>query len=333
MGLAKKKLATWVMIGSTLPMPMVTMASDAEVKMYPQHPITLVVGFPPGAATDTLARHLARNMAEELGQRVIVENRPGAAGNVGAAAVAHSLPDGYTIYLALSSATLHKQLYRQVNYDFAADLAPVGLAASAPYVLVMGKHVSARTLAEAIQLARDNPGKMTVASGGIGSVGHILSEAIQEAAGVRLTHVPYKGAVPALTDVQGGRADFMITTLPSVLAHLKADRVRGMAVLTKDRLAVVPELPAIAEYGFKDARGSEWFAVMAPTETPPYAIERLNRAINTVLGDEDIRAPLTQLGYVIKPESNTPEALDALIEQHTRRWVPLLEQHGITGVQ
>jgi len=330
MSLGKKQLAALIMAGSAAPL-----AGQAAggVAAYPQRPITLVVGYPPGGAADVLARQLSLHMSEDLGQTVIVENRPGASSNIGAAIVAKAAPDGYTLHLASRSASLHKSMYRHIDYDFARDLTAVGMAARMPYVLVMGKHVQAETLQDALQLAQASPGMLTCASIGMGTANHLLCEAFQDGAGVQLTHIPYKGAAPAIIDVIGGRADLMFTALPSALAHLKAGSVRGMAVMTSARLAEIPDVPAIEEFGFMEAKGNAWLAVMAPTGTPKDIVNRLNSALINVLEKTELKDALASLGFIVPLSNNSPEAIDAFIAEDVERWTALLNDRQIKALQ
>ncbi|WP_233233441.1 tripartite tricarboxylate transporter substrate binding protein [Bordetella sp. LUAb4] len=330
MSLRKKQLAALIVAGSAASLG--AQAAD-DPAVYPQRPITLVVGYPPGGAADVLARQLAVHMSEDLGQTVIVENRPGASSNIAAAAVAKATPDGYTLHLASRSAALHKSMYRHIDYDFARDLVAVGMAARMPYVLVMGKHIQAATLQDALQLARASPGMLTCASIGMGTANHLLCEAFQESAGVQLTHIPYKGAAPALIDVIGGRADFMFTALPSALAHLQAESVRGMAVMTDVRLAEIPDVPAIEEYGFMEAKGNAWLAVMAPAGTPQDVIVRLNRALTAVLEKKAVKKALASLGFIVPLSNNSPEAIGVFIAEDTDRWTGLLADRQIKALQ
>jgi tripartite-type tricarboxylate transporter receptor subunit TctC len=244
MGLCRRGLGLLIVAGTAF--PWAAMSTEMEVDVYPKRPITLVVGFPPGDSSDVIARHLAHGMAQDLGQKVIVENRPGAAGNLGAAAVAVAKPDGYTVYLAVRPVALHKTMYREIKFDFSEDFVSVGMVAGIPYVLLKGKHVAADGMEEALALARTSPGKFTCATGGISTTSHLLCELLQEQAGVSWWHVPYRGAVAALHDVIGGRADFCVVSLVSALPHLGAGEVSALAVFLKQgSLPRRPCLPGI----------------------------------------------------------------------------------------
>lgn len=321
----KTVMRTVIVVGGALKFAMPAMAHEKEIEAYPVRPITLVVGFPPGGMVDILGRHLAKAMTEELGQAVIVENRPGATGSVGALAVARAVPDGYTIYLSPSAVILYFAAQTAPMVDFSEALAPVGEVAVASSVMVIGKHVKASTLAELIQVAKKNPGVLNMVSPGVNSLGHMYGEMFQNAAGVKLQHIPHQGAAPALADILGERADLMITAVPSVLEYIKADRVRAIAVLTPKRVPQLPDTPAMAELGFPALENSNWSAIFTPAGTPPYVISRLNRSINKILADAKVRKQLTSLGYMMALPDNTPENLEALVARQSRQWKRMLD--------
>lgn len=324
MGLCRNGLGLLIVAGTTF--PVLAMSSDRVVEVYPNRPITLVVGFPPGGGADVVARHLAMQMTEDLGQKVIIDNRPGALGNIAAAAVAKSDADGYTVYLAVRPVALHKSMYSSIDYDFAKDLVPVGMVVRVPYVLVMGKHVAATTLQDALALARGQPGVFTCASPGQSSTNHFLCQALQEKAAVTLAHIPYNGEMPALLDVIGGRADFAITSVLSALPYITSDTVRAMAVFADSRVPAIPFVPQMNELGDGDSQAQGWCAIMAPTGTPAHAISRLNRSINAALANPDVRKKLVALGYVLPEARNTPEALATFLVEDTERWTKILQQ-------
>ncbi len=312
--------------------PMSASATESGVE-YPARPITLILGYPPGGAGDTLARQLAKHMGEDLGQSIIVDYRPGASGNIGAATVARSAADGYTLYVATREVTLHKKLYGHMNYDFAKDLAPVGMAVKLPFVLLMGNHVKVASIQEAMNLARDRSGGMSCASTGVGSVNHLLCERLQESAGIDLLHLPYTGTAPALADVIGGRVDFMFTSQATALPYLKSGLVRCLAVMSSARLPELPDVPSIEEFGFMKAEGNAWFAIVAPARTPSHVIFRLNRSLNNVLAQEHVRESLASQGFVVPLSNNTPEALGAFMGEEAEMWTKALERLDVGSVQ
>ncbi|WP_233233439.1 tripartite tricarboxylate transporter substrate binding protein [Bordetella sp. LUAb4] len=331
MGLSvARSLIASVVAGSVMPISGVAAESSAS---YPERPIKLVLGFPPGGATDSVARQLAKHMGEDLGQQIIVDYRPGAAGNIGAMAVARAPADGYTLYLASRSETLHKKMYGHMNYDFSRDLVPVGMAVKLPFVLLMGKHVKAASIQEAIGLARERPGSISCASTGMGSTNHLLCEALQEAADVEILHLPYKGMTSALTDIVGGRTDLMFTSLAFALPYLQSDAVRCMSVISTTRLPELPDVPSIEEFGFMRADGNAWFAIVAPARTPSHVISRLNRSLNNVLAQDLVREAFTAQGFVVPLSNNTPEALGTFMGEEAEKWTEVLEKLNVSSVQ
>ncbi len=300
---------------------------------YPSRPITLILGYPPGGASDTLARQLAKYMAEDLGQPIVVNYRPGASGNIGALTVARAPADGYTLYLANHEITLHKKMYGHMNYDFSKDLAPVGMVVELPFILVMGNHVNVASIQAAMDLARGRPLSLSCASTGLGSVNHLLCEALQKAAGIELLHLPYKGSGPALVDMIGGRVDLLFTSLATAQPYLNSDMARCLAVMSAARLPELPDVPSIEELGFMKAEGSAWFAIVAPARTPSPVILRLNRALNNVLAQEVLREALASQGFVVPLSNNTPEALGTFMAAEEVKWTELFEKRNIGGVQ
>ncbi|MFC4275215.1 Bug family tripartite tricarboxylate transporter substrate binding protein [Achromobacter aloeverae] len=313
-------MSALIVSSSVIGFAMPAMAYDKEIKVYPDRPITLIVGFPPGGMVDILARHMAKAMTDELGQRVIVESRVGATGSVGASVVARAAPDGYTIYLSPSAVVLFLAAHAEPALDFSEALAPVGKVAVVSSVMVVGNHVKARTLAELIQSAKENPGALNMASPGVNTLGHMYGEMFQSAAGVKLQHIPHQGAAPAFSDILGERADLMFTAVPSALAHIKDDRVRPIAVLAPNRVPLLPDTPSMGELGFSELVNSDWLGIFAPVGTPSHVISRLNRSINKILADAQVRKQLAGLGYMVNLPDNTPESLEDLVVQQSRQW-------------
>ncbi len=314
-------------------MPSVAMSSDMVVEVFPKRPITLVVGYPPGGAADTLTRLLAVPMAEELGQKVIIENRPGAGGNVGAAVVAKAAPDGYTIFLAGRSTSLHKVMYQNLTYDFAQDFVPVGMVASVPYVVVAGSHIRAANLGDAIALTRAQSRTFTCASGDLGSTAHLLYEMLDASLNLGWQYVPYRGDVPALMEAIAGRADFSIITVPGALPHIRSGRVRPLAVFADERVPVVPYAPLVTDYGDVERGVQGWFAVVAPTGTPSDAIARLNHAINKAVFDPALRMRFMHQGYMVPPVQTSPEELGKYIDDDRAKWTAIIEARGMKGTK
>ncbi|OZI34175.1 hypothetical protein CAL29_11550 [Bordetella genomosp. 10] len=331
MGCRRKGLGLWLVAGSVF--PLAAMSSNGVVEVYPKRPITLVVGFPPGGGADVVARQLAGQMTIDLGQNVILAYRPGAAGNIGAAAVARSPADGYTVYLGVRPAALHKSLFKGIDYDFAKDLVPIGMVARVPYVLLMGKHVAATSLQDAFAQARARPDAFTCASPGLGSTNHLLCEDLKEKAALPWAHVPYKGEAAAMIDLIGGRADFAVASVPGALSYIAADNVRPMAVFAENRVSAIAAVPRMEEHGYGGIDAHGWCAIMAPAGTPSYAISRLNRAINAAVSNVEVRKKLVRLGYVMPGADNTPEALEKFLVEDTARWTEILAQWQIKGLQ
>ncbi|ALM82324.1 tripartite tricarboxylate transporter substrate binding protein [Bordetella sp. N] len=331
MGLYRKGLGLLIVAGTAF--PWAAMSTEVVVEVYPKRPITLVVGFPPGGGADVVARQLATFMTEDLGQKVLIENRPGASGNIGAAAVAKAAADGYTVYLAVRPVALHKVMFKGVDYDFAKDLIPVGMVVRVPYVLVMSKHVPATNLKRAFELVRARPGGYTCASPGLGSTNHLLCEDLKDRAFLGWEHIPYSGEAPVMVDVAGGRADFGIVSVTAALPFINSGHVLALAVFSTDRVPVISSVLRMAELGFAHMEAQGWCAIVAPAGTPPHVVSRLNRSINAALSNVSFRRKLTRLGYVVPGAGNTPESLGTFLAEDVDRWTKLLIQKQVTGLQ
>lgn len=325
MNFCKRELAVLALLGSIIPSAVT--AQGMEVS-YPQRQLTLVIGFPPGGGADALARLFARHMAAELGQNVIVDYRPGAAGNIGAKSVARTQADGYTIYLGGRPNTIHKAIYPQLDYDFSRDLMPVGLVATMPYVVVVGKDTPIASVQDIVAIAKAYPSTPTCASAGVGTSDHLLCVMFQQETGTEIAHVPYRGSAQAFADVMGGRVDMHFAPLPAALPQIVAGNLRAIAVMSATRVVGLPHTPTIAEAGFPGLALDAWYGLMAPTGTPQAAVRRLNQSINAVLAKPELQEALDQLAYV-PPSPDTPEAFGALIAEETDRWMKVLRQRKI----
>jgi tripartite-type tricarboxylate transporter receptor subunit TctC len=257
---------------------------------YPGKPVRLVVPFPAGGTTDILARAVAQKLSEAWGQSVVVDNRPGAGGNIGSELVARAAPDGYTLLMGtVGTHAINASLYSKMPYDHVKDFAPVILVAGVPNVLVVNPSVPVNSVPELIAYLKANPGKVNFASSGSGTSIHLSGELFKVMTGVQMTHVPYKGSAPALTDLVGGQVQLMFDNLPSSLAFIKAGKLRALAVTSAARAAALPDVPTIAESGVPGFEASSWVGVLAPTGTPPDVIARINAEVGMWLASPDAR--------------------------------------------
>lgn len=295
---------------------------------YPNRPIRMVVPFAAGGSSDTVARLLAQKLGTSLGQPVVVENRPGAGGNIGMDSVAKAAPDGYTIVFSVPSAAINPSLYAKLPFDPVKDFAPVVHVCNVTGILVVHPSVSARSLAEFISLARAKPDAINFASAGSGTVVHLAGEMFKSLAKVGLTHIPYKGSGPALTDLLGGQVQSMFANMPGTIQHVKAGKLRVLAVTSAKRSPLLPDVPAIAELvpGYV---ASAWFGVFAPAATPPVIVTRLNEAFNVALKDPEILAQLAAEGA--EAVGGTPEAFGRFFRDDIARWAPIVKASGATA--
>jgi tripartite-type tricarboxylate transporter receptor subunit TctC len=294
---------------------------------YPNRPVTLVVAFTPGGASDVLARILGRKLEQILGQPFVIDNRPGAGGNVAAEAVAHSAPDGYTL-LAGNNAILatNAALYKKINFDPEADFAPIGLIGSQANILVVNPALPVKSMAELIALAKANPGKLNFASSGHGLAAHLAGELFKAEAKIDIVHVPYKGAAPALQDVIAGHVQMMFATASSVVPHIQDGKVRPLAVATLKRTAVLPDIPTIDELGIKNFDATTWHGLVAPARTPKDIVATLNQALVATLDDPGVRKSLADLGVDII--GGTPEDFAAYIKSEIPKWTAIIKASG-----
>jgi tripartite-type tricarboxylate transporter receptor subunit TctC len=297
----------------------------ARAQAYPARPLHLIVFFPPGGVGDILGRLMGQWLSERLGQAVIVENRPGAGGNIGTESVVRAAPDGYTLLWATSPNAINATLYDKLNYNFIRDIAPVAATIRVPNVMEVNPQVPATTVPEFIAYAKANPGKLNMASGGIGVPSHVVGELFKMMAGVDMVHVPYRGAAPALTDLLGGQMQVLFDAMPSSIGYIRAGKLRPLAVTTATRSDVLPQIPTVAEFlpGFE---ASTWFGVGAPKGTPVEIVDRLNKEVNAGLADPKIKARIVDLGGTVLP--GTPAAFGALIAEETEKWAKVVKFSG-----
>jgi tripartite-type tricarboxylate transporter receptor subunit TctC len=301
-------------------------ASTADAQTFPSKPVKLLVGFPAGGPIDVQARFLAQKLTASLGQPVVVENRPGADGVVASNSVAKAEPDGHTLLLASIGFATVPSLHSDLPYDPAKDFAPVIYSAHGPMVLAVSPEVPAKTMAELFELARAKPGQLNYGSAGIGSSNHLGMELLTRTAGVEMTHVPYKGAAPATTDLLANRIQLMLNPISNVLPHLATGKLRALGVTTAKRSPQAPDVPAIAETvpGFDV---SLWSGVFAPKGTPPDRIDTLNRALRAALDDSEVRKGLTANGF--ETDGGTPQQFGAFVDGELKRWKDLVTAAGI----
>jgi tripartite-type tricarboxylate transporter receptor subunit TctC len=295
----------------------------------PTRALRFVVPFPPGGATDVVARILGERMQQKLGQPVTVENRTGAAGNVGVENVVRSAPDGYSLLMGTTGTlTINPHLYRNMTFNPATDLAGVSMAFSTDHVVIVNPSVQAQTLQELVALLRARPGQLSFGSGGNGSSTHLVPELFKLAARVDMQHVPYRGSAPALNDTVAGNVQVMLDQLPSALPMIQGNRVRALAVTGPRRSALLPNVPTMAEAGFAEAQATSWGAVMAPAGTPAAAIERLNAVIRESLGEPATQQRLAAAGADALVSS--PAELAATMRSETEKWGRVVREARIT---
>ncbi|MDH5264528.1 MAG: tripartite tricarboxylate transporter substrate binding protein [Betaproteobacteria bacterium] len=294
---------------------------------YPAKQVRLVVPYPPGGPLDTVARLLGQKVAAGLGHPVIVDNVPGAGGNIGAATVARAAPDGYTLLMgAVATHAINPALYPSIPYDAGKDFAAVTQVASTPNVLVVNPAIPADSVAEFIAYAKSRPGKLNFGSGSTGSAGHLAGELFKSMAGVDMTHIPYKGAAAAMQDLVGGRVDLMFDNLASSLAQVKGGRIRALAVTTAKRSSLAPDIPTLAESGLPGFDIGTWFGIFVPAGTPRPVVDRLHDEFVRALASPDVRERMLSLGA--EPVGDTPEAFAAHARAEAAKYAKLVRSSG-----
>lgn len=301
---------------------------SASAADYPAKPIRIVVPYAAGGSTDTLARLVAERLGKQLGQPVVVDNRPGASEQIAITHVAKSAPDGYTLLLStLSGLAVNPGLYPKLPYDVQKDLVPIVLAATVPSVVVVHSSVPVKTMAELGSYLKSKPGSVSYASAGAGTPSHLGMEYYKRANGVDPVHVPYKGGAPALQDVMGGQAQLMIALVPEAMPMVKGGRLRALAVTSAKRLASYPDLPTVAESGGQDLDVTFWYGFVAPAGTPAAIVTRLNQSINQILVEKDVQAKLAEMNLDVV--GGAPAQLTALIKSDAARWKKVIDDAGI----
>ena len=295
---------------------------------FPKQPIRVVVTFPPGGSADAVVRMLVPRLNEKLGQSVVVDNRPGAGGNIGLSLVAKAPPDGYTLGVGAAGAlSANSSLYERMPFDVMKDFKPVSMLAAIPFVIVGNPSVPARTQKDLIALAKSQPGKLSIAHGGNGTAMHLSAALFSQMADVKLVEVPYKGSGPAALDTLAGNVPLAVVDLPSSLQQIKAGKLVAYAVTSPQRLPQLPDVPTVAEAGLPGYDSTGWFGVVAPAGTPAAIVQKLNAEITAALKDEQIVASMRNLG--VEPAPTTPEAFEAYIRSETQKWAKVIRQANI----
>jgi tripartite-type tricarboxylate transporter receptor subunit TctC len=302
-------------------------ACTAAASAYPERPIRIVLGFPAGGGADVVLRTVTPGLAEELGQPVFVDNRPGAGGNLGMDMVAKSAPDGYTLLMAAPGLATNASLYADLSFDPAKDFTAIGMVSSVPNVLVVNTDLPVYSLAELIDYAKRYPGELNYASSGVGTSLHLAGALFERDAGVQLIHIPYRGGPAAINDVIGGRVQMMFSVLPLAVPQIKAGKLRALAVTGETRSSALPDVPTMIEAGLKGYTATTWNGLVAPADTPPAIIQKINAALQKVLDRPDVRKIFADMGQdVVK---DTPEQFDSMLKQETVKWERVIKEAGI----
>ena len=298
----------------------------AWAQTYPARPVRIIVGAPPAGGADIAARLMGQWLSERLGQPFIIDNRPGAGGNIATEAVVRAAPDGYTLLLLVPANAVNATLYDKLNFNFIRDIAPVASIVSQPQVMLVNPSFPARSVSEFVAYAKANPGKINMASAGIGNETHVYGELFKGMAGVNLVHVPYRGGAPALTDLLGGQVQVYFGALASSIEYIKAGKLRALAVTTATRSEALPDIPTLSEFvpGYE---ASQWYGLGAPKNTPAEIIEKLNREINAALVDPKIKARLADLGGTPVPGSSAD--FGKFIAAETEKWAKVIRAANI----
>lgn len=294
---------------------------------YPSKPIRVVVTFPPGGSTDAVVRMLVPRLNEKLGQQVVVDNRPGAGGNIGLAVVAKAPPDGYTLGVgAAGGLAANVSLYPQMPFDPVKDFKPVTMLAAIPFVIIGHPSLGAKTQKELIALLKSQPGKLSIGHGGNGTAMHLTAQLFAQMADVKMVEVPYRGSGPAALDVLSGQVPLAVVDLPSALQHIKAGKLTAYAVTSPNRLPMLPDVPTVAEQGLPGYDSTGWFGVVAPAGTPAPIIARLNAEITAALNDNEIKASMRNMG--VEPAGSSAEEFEAYIKSETQKWAKVIKAAG-----
>jgi tripartite-type tricarboxylate transporter receptor subunit TctC len=310
--------------GATVALP--ALSRIARAQTYPSRPVRLIIGYPPGGSADITARLIGQWLSERLGQQFVIESRPGAGTNIATEAAIRATPDGYTLFLVAPANAINATLYEKLNYNFIRDIAPIAGLIRFPNVMEVNPSVPVKTVPEFIAYAKANPGKLNFASSGNGSTIHMSGELFKMMTGVNLVHVPYRGGAPALTDLLAGQVQVMFDNIPTSAEHVRSGRLRGLAVTSTTRLAVLPDLPPLSDFvpGYES---SAWYGLGAPKNTPAEIIDRLNKEVNAILADPKSKARFEELGATLLPGS--PADFGKLVADETEKWGKVVKFAGV----
>jgi tripartite-type tricarboxylate transporter receptor subunit TctC len=321
-------LSRRALLAVAVPTMAATIARAQDTEVYPNHPVTFVVPFAAAGGTDILARLLGQKLEQRLGQPFVVENRPGAGTVLATNFVAKSPPDGYTIMMAVSTLAINATLYKKLPYDPVNDLALVAVIASVPFVLVVNPSLPVQSVSDLIKLAKQRP--LSFGSGGVGAFHHLAGALFASMAGIKVTHVPYRGTAPALSDLVGGYIQFMFSDLGPALPLIKAGKLRALAVTTKHRFASLPDIPAVADAGVPGFDAAAWQGVVAPSQTPRAVLIKLNSELNAIMALDDVRGRLADLGMNPSGKGSVDE-LQQFLQSEIGRWGKIVEAAGLAG--
>lgn len=329
-GMVMVGLCVWLLVGDTVAASVARESAPIETQAssFPSRPVRFVVPFPPGAGADVVARMIAQPMNERLGQTVVVDNRSGAAGTIGTSIVAKAPPDGHTILLITATFSISAAFYNDLPYNAVSDFASVGRVATGPLAVVVHPSTQAQSLKELIALAKAQPGKLNYASGGQGGINHLAAEMLKSATGIQIVEINYKGGGPALTGLLSGEAQLMVATLGSCLSQIRAGRLKALALGSKQRSMLLPDLPTVAESGIPGYEADTWYAILASRGTPSIHIQRLNQAMVATVQTRDIQEKLVATGF--EPDPSTSSEFAAYLKSEIAKWTRVIKMTGIT---
>jgi tripartite-type tricarboxylate transporter receptor subunit TctC len=303
-----------------------TVSGIARAQSYPARPVRIVVGYAPGGGNDILARLIGQRLSERLGQPFVIENRPGANSNRATEAVAHAAPDGYTLLIVGLNNAINATSYDKLNFNFIRDITPVATISGVPAIMAVHPSFPAKTIPEFIAYAKANPGKVNMASEGVGSIGQLLGEMFKMMAGINMAHVPYRGVAPALADLMGAQVQVIFSSMPSSITYVTSGVLRVLAVTTAKRSEALPEVPTVGEF-LPGYDASMWYGVGVPKKTPTEIVEKLNKEINAALADPKLKARFAEIGA--EPMMMTPDAFENFVVDETEKWAKVIRAANI----